>query len=567
MRFFTRLLFCFVGFSLIPATLFVIAYYASVHRAEQHMLEQGRQSLATSAVYMEEQFAGICAMVERLSGEREIIAYLARPDKAAAMEASRALYYAAAGKNDMLAVYAISAEQAQGVGTAPIPALYAHPDNRNWGVRRMMDESPELVMRLAEHSATEGKDTVLTFGKRVSVGGRAVGYVVVEVKRTLLAETYPGLSDSVTYIYSDNHLIYSSAPRESEGLGRVPALVREHEHDGSGVYGPDRNGKVAISYAPIWGGRFSVARVTSLEGVEKAFGYLRWGFSITIALLFVLSPVLAFTVAAGVTRPIRDMTAALHQVERGNFDVRVTAGRADEIGEMGDTFNLMTGQIKELINRVREKQLLLDVAKNRALLAQVNPHFLYNTLDLIKWASKMGNMNAVSTVTVNLGRLLRAIVNIHEDMIPLRREMEIVDFYINIQKLRYGDRLNFSTEIPDELLDKQVPRLLLQPLVENAIEHGLQNMDGQGTLTVRAAKQGAYLVFSVIDNGAGFPDDFDLDQEPLPGALRGIGVVNVHSRARLYGDEQCGLAVGRDADGRTVVAVTVLDTEEQCITQ
>ncbi len=557
MKYFNKLLICFVGFALIPSSLLFLAMVSSRHYAETQVFEQSNRAIASGSEKLHAEILEIFTIMESLAASDDISAYLVHPGEAQLVEANRKLYYSTGGKSEYIAAYIISPEQEHGIGTDVIPGIYANPIRYSWGILRMIQETDGIVMRPSEHSRYEGKDTMFSFGRRISTGDRILGFLVVDVKRALLETLYPGMSDATTYLYQGNNLIYNSSDPRNEGLDRLPDVVKT-----PGIGGIFRHdaGTFSLARAEVPGGVLSVAHIVDMNTIDQAFFYVAIGYLAATAILLIVCPVIAYHVARNVTRPIKDVTNALRKVEGGNLDVRIHLNRSDEIGRMGEGFNEMTARIRELISNVQEKQRELDIAQNRALLAQLNPHFLYNTLDLIKWAAKMNDNATVGKVTVNLARLLRSIVDIEADVIPVRMELEIIRYYIDVQKLRYGTRLEYREDVPERILDKPIPRLLIQPLVENAIEHGIQKKDGAGILVVRGRLEGKHLVFAIVDNGAGFPDKYAVPpSESRPEALKGIGLSNVHRRAQLYGGERCGLTIGKDAGGNTMVSVTVPD--------
>lgn len=560
MRYFTKIFLCFIGFSLVPMTLFLTSYFTSVHYMETNKLENSIRNVSEGESWIDGRLSLYAETLDALAGNQDIINFLVNPNENSTIEANRRLYYYERGERNYISIYVISRNQPDHIGTKEVPDTYASEKNRNWGIMRMVQGTQQAVLRATDHDGNDQRDVALTLAKQVVYDNEAIGYVLLDVHHSLFEEFFAPRFDVDTYIYQDNNLIFHSS-RQREGLGSLPDYIRENKERGSAVYGGIAPYKISIAYGKLSNGGLSIAQETSLKEVSQAFSYMKRGLFAAVLVTITLCLVLSYIVAGNVTEPIRKVIRTLKKVEQGDFEVQIASNRSDEIGELIHGLNHMIVQTKRLIENIWEKQGMLDIAQNRALLAQVNPHFLYNTLDLIKWGARMKDLEMVSQVTVNLARLLRATVNIQEDVITVREELDIIQLYINIQKLRYGERLNYQVEIPDELMECRIPRLLLQPMVENAIEHGLKNMTGVGELRMEAEKEEGYLKFHIVDNGNGFQADCGAEEKPGRGKLGGIGMQNVDSRAKLYGDESCGITISTREDKMTDVVVSILDME------
>ena len=249
-------------------------------------------------------------------------------------------------------------------------------------------------------------------------------------------------------------------------------------------------------------------------------------------------------IARTVVRPVTDLQKTMSRVCEGDFSAKVPVLREDEIGKLGETFNSMTDKIAELLVNIDEEKHSLWIAETRSLNLQMNPHFLYNTLDLIKWNAKLGRMKEISDITVNLGRLLRRVMNTKNDLVTVGHELEIVRSFIEIQKKHYGSRLQLETDIPADLEQMRIPKLVLQPIAENAVVHGFASKPGNCRIKISGDEEDEFLRFIVEDNGAGMSENV---LESILGFRQNnthhIGLNNVDRRAKLYGGDSCGLQV------------------------
>lgn len=225
--------------------------------------------------------------------------------------------------------------------------------------------------------------------------------------------------------------------------------------------------------------------------------------TVCIIVCLALVVLVSLGVSATVTRPISKLSRLMAKAEEGNFSVRFEAMHQDEIGVLGSSFNHMLEHIGELIHELyEEKQICLE-AQLKSLQEQIKPHFLYNTLDTISWMARAQNAMDVVRLVDALTNMFRVGLSSGRDYITLREEKHHVTNYLYIQKVRYQDRLRYSIEIPDEYDHFVVPKLILQPLVENAIYHGVKMKRSGGQIRVTAQTERDTLLLQVWDDGAG----------------------------------------------------------------
>ena len=260
------------------------------------------------------------------------------------------------------------------------------------------------------------------------------------------------------------------------------------------------------------------------------------GISILFAMTF------AVLISTTITNPIKMLENTMHQVEVGNFDVRSEIELNNEIGHLSKTFNVMISRIKDLMEKTVRDEEEKRRSEIRALQAQINPHFLYNTLDTIIWMSAGGKNDEVVEVTSALARLFRTSISKGENLVTLLNEVENIKSYLTIQKMRYEDKLSWRVDVPPGLLGLMTPKLILQPIVENAVYHGVKMSQAGGEIAISARAEGERLTITIADSGVGMTAE-QLEQlfVPRPDTDRGIGVINVNNRIRLCFGEEYGL--------------------------
>ncbi|MDC7287706.1 sensor histidine kinase [Blautia schinkii] len=262
-----------------------------------------------------------------------------------------------------------------------------------------------------------------------------------------------------------------------------------------------------------------------------------------VVLCTACAALLVFLMSYTITRPINRLSAAMKKVQDGDFSVRLpNKNHRDEIGKLTDSFNFMTDKIQVLIREVYQEKIAQKNAEMEALQAQINPHFLYNTLDSVNWMLIDKGDFETSEVIVSLGNLMKYCLDKHNSMVPLSREIDYVLSYLLIQKNRLEARLEYELQVDEAVKAWPVPKLIVQPLVENAIIHGSERTKNPVKVTISAREYQGVLSIEVQDDGIGMqPEELQrLKQSLEDGDSTGssIGLRNVERRIRLhYGEE------------------------------
>lgn len=246
-----------------------------------------------------------------------------------------------------------------------------------------------------------------------------------------------------------------------------------------------------------------------------------------------------------ITRPLRQLTESMSMVEKGQFDrANVYVTMENEIGSLGKSYNLMTERIHTLMEENVYEQKQKRKSELRALQAQINPHFLYNTLDSIIWMSEAGQNDEVVEMTSALAKLLRQSISNDNEQVELVQEMEYVHNYLTIQKMRYQDKLEYNIEIEPIVSHVKIVKLVLQPIVENAIYHGIKYKGSKGSLWIRAYADSGDVCIAVEDDGIGMDENMlstIFDEKEKSRKQNGVGVSNVQKRLKLYYGEEYGI--------------------------
>lgn len=306
-------------------------------------------------------------------------------------------------------------------------------------------------------------------------------------------------------------------------------------------------------------------RIVGVAYMDELMAGLRQYTTImTIVLLFciIITIFLARAVSAYISRPIKELERLMNSVQRGDFSEPVTVGGNKEVAALSHTFVLMVGRIRALMDDIVKSQEMKRKFELDALQAKINPHFLYNTLDSVVWMAEQNDTKGVITMITALAKLFRISISKGKDVITLAEELEHVRNYLIIQQIRYQDKFNFLIDMDEGMENLPTIKLIIQPIVENAIYHGIKYLQEMGYITIKVfrRKPGA-VVIEVRDNGVG------MDEERLNNILcfegthhkdgTGIGVRNVHQRIQLYYGSDYGLEISSELDEGTLVRLVI----------
>ena len=307
--------------------------------------------------------------------------------------------------------------------------------------------------------------------------------------------------------------------------------------------------------------RWKIVAIIPTEQYEEDIIRLRSWTIIICASCCVLALLISLGLSGSISMPLRKLSAMMVKVGKGDFNVSISNESRDEVGILSSHFNWMVVQLEKLIQEVYQEQYLKQKAELKSLRMQINPHFLYNTLESINWMARIKNVPEISYMVKALGDLMRASIS-GDDFITVREEIENVENYLTIQKFRYGDRFEASLQINEEIERIVIPKLILQPIVENAIVHGLEEKEGSGRIEINGRLEDGQVVITICDNGIGMSEDkaaavlADSDAEARQDGHTHIGLVNVDRRIKLYYGREYGIAItSSPGEGTTVRAV------------
>ncbi|RAV20768.1 cache domain-containing sensor histidine kinase [Paenibacillus contaminans] len=423
------------------------------------------------------------------------------------------------------------------------------------------------------------KDDLITFGKKIGDvrTGRIVGYIFITLKEKELAKLYSGTrtEGNEFFVINGGNRIMSHANKHKIGALLAPELasyIDPTAYEGKAVRDA-KDGEV-VSYADIGNSGWKLVNVASLRSAKESMEKILL-YDLLVLLASILSiGIFVIRYTGRIGRPINQLTAQVVRLAEqyvGDYEQARVAG--DEIEQLRSNVYLMISKIDTLIKEVYEIRLKKNEAELKqkeaeliTLQSQINPHFLYNTLEVIRWkaAFQIGGDNEVSDLVATLSEYFRLSLSQGRRTITLAEELEHVNRYIKIMSHRYRDKIEFKCEASAAALTCIVPKITLQPIVENALYHGIKLRSGKGTIAIEAAVERDELRITVTDDGIGMDEEglarlsAHIAKNEAPGAdygKGGYGLQNIQQRiAMLYGS-QYGLAIASAANEGTSVTI------------
>jgi two-component system sensor histidine kinase YesM len=349
----------------------------------------------------------------------------------------------------------------------------------------------------------------------------------------------------------------------------VSKLLKEENPQGSFHFQSADQVRMEVIYETLSINRWRIAVVFPREEIMERVTYIKYIIILVIAMLLLIAMLISSLAARLIAGPIMMLTNKVNRIEEGNLAIRFDFRAKNELGVLNNGLSSMLGRIRLLLLQVEEEQRKKRNAEMIALQAQIRPHFLYNTLFSIKQLCEMGNSKLASEMVTALSTFFRISISKGNEIIPLSEELEHVRNYLIIQKIRYDEDFEYEIEVEQHLLNVPIVKLTLQPLVENAIYHGVKKARRVGIVTIRCYAEEDGICLEVKDNGVGMTPDRlahirsalaepDLESTPL-----GYGVRNVHRRLQLHYGAEYGLTYEStmSAGTRVTARFSRLDTE------
>ncbi len=568
LNFFTKLLISFGAICVIPIVIIgVFAHFFSYELSLNSLKEQVESVMANSTNAFDTLTDEYGQALETFCNDADVRQILQSPLSSRDQKARvyQRMFFLLKGKPLNAAMHLVGADGNFQISTTELPKQYDISIYGNWGIYAMAKKSEKVVIYPNLYVNSAEKSMSLALIKGIRNGTKIIGYAIIDIPTETIAsicnENRGILPVNFTIIDHNYYIIYDESKRKPKTAFYDLAFRNEFKTGRNW-----RLSKIDDKQALIWNNRSNNGQFFLLGTVYidmiveniKAITFVTIGIGLAS---FLFCVILSIVITNSISRPIWSMVKTMQKVEEGKFDVRADVNSGDEIGFMAGRFNDMIKKIDELFHTNLEKQDRLRLAELHALQSQINPHFLYNTLDSIKWLAKLNGIRDIEVIVIQLGKLLKNSINNQNEMTTVGESLEIIDSYLTIQKIRYSDRFEVKMAIDPGLRDCRVPRLIIQPIVENAIIHGIEKKIEPGRLTIKVSRAGTDLIIEVADDGVGINaarlGQIQRDLEQDQRKVQNIGIHNVNRRIKLCYGEKYGVSIQSEIGKGTTVMIAM----------
>ncbi|WP_127579061.1 cache domain-containing sensor histidine kinase [Paenibacillus koleovorans] len=445
--------------------------------------------------------------------------------------------------------------------------------NTDW-FKRLIQSSGEMVwLGVKPESVIDPllRQPVFAFGRQINdlYDQRPIGVVLIEVDSSAIMRVLSNLklgphSEAYVTTMQDNRVIAGSEADQPSGLNRyedVPASLRSIPHpanDREVILDESKPNQLVVAAKPSMAD-WTIVSLTPNQDLNVELKETKRFLIIVVSILVVVSTLLATLVSRSIAAPLKRLIHGMKRVERGDFKELPNVRSYQEINILVGSFNQMVSRMDELIDRIKISSTSEKNAQLQALQSQVNPHFLYNTLDMIYWMLDEKENDRLGKVVLALSHMFRYSSHWEEGAeVTLREELEQIEHYLTIIQLRLGGRLQVDIQIEERWLSIRIPKMTLQPIIENAVKYGLERLDRPGLLSVRAEQSEGRLHVIIADNGNGMSEDQvqELEQSlHTEGSRRGIGLQNLQRRLALMFGEPFEVSIRSELDKGTTVVI------------
>lgn len=545
---------------LIMGFLFTGLWTESVHHLS---FETGQSKASSTGRQMDLLLSESAQLAQTLSGQmltKNVLGYLPGHVELDSMKNTLAL--TTLSREKQLSVHVIGANHA--FSTSSLPEKYTWPVFSETDLFQQLNSMPHSSLFFCDPYQDEaGHNCILSVLTPVyDYHNNLVGYIIVDLFDTAFRDLlYRYGSDLGVSLWYDGKLIYSS---EAKTLPHPDSL---HQMKGYQALPEGGGSAEAENICFFWNsGDYNKLLRTFCQDISETQQIQNSALSLLFILLAVVgafSVALAFLLSVKQSKPVVELLRGMDAVGKGRLDTRVEISGKGELAQLGERFNLLVEQLDQSTKATAKREAELRKQEITALQAQINPHFIYNTMGAARSLIRMGKPQEAGEIIGRLSTLLHANFRSIDSFITLEEDITLIRDYMFIQNLRFGNKFTLFVDLPPELASCRLPALILQPIVENAVKHGLEPSPNPGRVEVRAFEEHGDLILTVSDNGVGIDEEMERNLNSEHPQSDHVGYLNVRRRIELYCGEGYTATIHRLTDGTRVTLRLPMEMEEQ----
>lgn len=432
----------------------------------------------------------------------------------------------------------------------PIHCYYSMPIiNMNPDIRELLDSTvtDELIQSITFHP----KPFLISVLLSIQEENERLGLLRIDFNETFISNILDEVKlgeEGKVYLVGDGSIIYAE---NRDLIGKSTSVINS-------IYGATiqqplhHKDWVLVGFIP------KTELVNNISQFNKIFLLM-----VSMILLLILA--FALATARVILRPLRKIMKGMESFKQGNLNIMLDNNRKDEFSTIIHSFNDMAERVKSLIETIYRQQVHYRKAEMLSLQSKLNPHFLYNTLDMIYWKLILKDEEEIGGLIVALSSILRYSITHHHEFVTVREDMEQMKSYLKLQMTRFEDKLQYAFVIQEEVLELKIPKIIIQPLVENSIKYAFQDMSRSGSIVIRSYLENDHLFFEVSDNGVGMTEEklqsIRASME-TPSSDAGIGIQLVHQRTRYIYGATYGITIESEIGKGTTIKLKMLRKAE-----
>lgn len=524
-------------------------YQYSVNILRDSKLEQTKQQLKNAGIYISSYLEKIKGISSLLSMTQEIVNINDSKD-----EMIRNIIDLTKNNDSLIKRIIIISKKGKLISTTPID-LETSKDMNNLEWYQNLKKSNNMAMVTTENHkgfSMNKTERVISISHKIEKNKEVQGYVVIDLSYKFIEDYVSSINfgeNGYAFITtSEEKLLFDSKQMDTNSLVENEKYLKIIKNRMKPIENDFIASNIYISNTD-----WLLVGVSSAEQIIELQNKLILNIITSSLVILFLTIALSIFVSKWISKPLTNLVEEMKKVDQKFSKIKLEENDSIEIYTLKTEYNLLLDKIKELMKNIEEKENSKRIFELKALQSQINPHFIYNTLDTILWLIEFEENEKAIEVTKSLGMILRSTLSINQDFIMLSKELDHVKNYMDIQKIRYDDKFEYILNIDKNTLDIVVPKLILQPIVENAIYHGIRPKKENSFIKISSYIIDEALIVKVENNGIDFETD---NQNRIKTVLGGIGMSNVQQRIKLLCGEQYGIRIYREND-ITIVEYTL----------